>query len=188
MLTLSTKKKVCLQRPHLLCPPPTGRGRFGAFRVQEIATSHRASSHHEIFCRLTLQCHPQEIKAWFFEGSCDLISSRVQKVPLKKRWAVFSSLTIFDHCAPFVQHRYPQGVASLDDHVDSSTVASKYLGEIRRIRRRHPPGDVPIPWVFWEKTVIGFGWTKSTEEFMKHLNLNEVASFSKLMVDLNQAI
>ena len=61
-----------------------------------------------------------------------------QKVPLKKNVGLFS-FSQFSKCAPFVQHRYPQGVASLDDHVDSSMVASKYLGEIRRIRRRHLP-------------------------------------------------
>lgn len=46
--------------------------------------------------------------------------------------AVFSSLANFRNGAPFVPHRYPQGVASLDDHVDSSTVASKYLGRVPR--------------------------------------------------------
>lgn len=135
--TLSTKKKVCLQRPHLLCPPSTGRGRLGAFRVQEIAASHQASSHHENIRRLLSNAIHLKIRPDFLREVVTLFFW-FQRVPLKKTWQNLAASQI-SFIAPFVQHRYPQGVASLDDHVDSSTVASKYLGEIRWIRRRHLP-------------------------------------------------
>ena len=57
MSTHWAPKKVCLQRPHLLCHPPTGRGRFGAF-IQGERERSTSSSHHENSYKATLQCHP----------------------------------------------------------------------------------------------------------------------------------
>ena len=50
-------------------------------------------------------------------------------VHCEKTWWPSLAASQIRNGAPFVQHRYPQGVALLDDHGDSSTVASKYLGE-----------------------------------------------------------
>lgn len=120
--TLSTKKKsassalICCalhQREEAVWEP--------SFRVKE-----REVHHHPIMRILAgySPMPPSKLRPYlgiltYFKG---------EKVPLKKTWQNLAASQI-SFIAPFVQHRYPQGVALLDDHVDSSTVASKYLGE-----------------------------------------------------------